>query len=261
MATAIFRKTVLLTLIYLIASFLLVNAQQNPQAQFDDATDQLETGNYVEALEHYHNLESQNQISGALFLNMGIAYHRVDSLGKAKYYLLKSSRFEKTNERAKQALEFVESQFSRQSATLPQYPWDAATDWLRHNIGATNLLIAAIILLNLGVFIFISHWFFNWYPKYLRVSGLTILGCSLLLFAASFYTDYVSDRYSKAVMVSEKVPVLEQPQNESSLVSQAFEGYTFRVDHYESESQPGWSYVRMSNGLYGWIPNSEILIL
>lgn len=260
MATAFFRKKILLTFIYVVTALSLADAQ-NPQAQFDRANEQLESGNYSDALARYHNMVYQNNISGALFLNMGIAYHRVDSLGKAKYYLLKSSRFEETNQRARQALEFVESQFSRQSAMLPQYPWNAATDWLRHNIGASNILIAGIILLNMGMLIFISHWFFNWYPKFLRISGLTILVCSLLIMVASFYTDYVNDRYSKAVMVSEKVPVLEQPQKKSSLVSQAFEGYTFTIDHHQSESQAGWAYVRMSNGLYGWIPNSEILIL
>ena len=245
---------------FLLGAIGISNAQ-TPQAQFDNANEALQSDNYSEALSEYQALESQNNISGALFLNMGIAYHRIDSLGKSKYYLLKASRFEETEERANQALEFVESQFSRQSAVLPKFPWDVATDWLRQNIGADNILLAGILLLNIGMFVFVSRWFFDWYPNYLRVSGLSVLILSLLLISCSFYTDYVDNRYSKAVMVTQKVPVLEQPKSESTLVSQAFEGYTFTVDHYRSQSQPGWSYVRMSNGLYGWIPNSEILIL
>jgi len=238
-----------------------ISHAQTPQAQFDNANEALQSGNYSEALSGYKTLESQNDISGALFLNMGIAYHRIDSLGKSKYYLLKASRFEETNERASQALKFVESQFSRQSAVLPKFPWDVATDWLRQNIGAHNILLAGILLLNIGMLVFVSRWFFDWYPNYLRISGLSILTLSLLLITCSFYTDYVDNRYSKAVMVTEKVPVLEQPKNKSTLVSQAFEGYTFTIDHYRSKSHPGWAYVRMSNGQYGWIPNSEILIL
>lgn len=234
---------------------------QSPQATFDNANDKLKSGNYQQAISLYKNLESQHTVSGALFLNLGICYQRVDSLGKAKYYFLKASHFEETQDQAKQALDYVEGQFSRQSAILPKLPWDIATDWLRNNIGATNLLIIGVILLNIGILIFILRWFVGWNPKYLKMGGLIVIGVAVLVMGTSFYTRYVSTRYSTAVMVKEKVPVVEKPKKDSSLVSQAFEGYTFTVDKYKSRKHPGWSYVRMSNGLYGWIPNDQIMIL
>jgi len=254
------RKTILLLIIF-VGFSALSHAQQSPQAIFDNANEKLEAGNYQQAISLYKNLEADNTVSGALYLNLGISYQRIDSLGKAKYYFMKASNFEETSDKAEQALKFVESQFSRQSAVLPKLPWDVATAWLQDNIGAENLLIAGIILFNIGVLIFVAHWFLSWHPRYLRLSGLIVIGLSTLIIVSSFYTRYVSERYSKAVMVTQKVPVLEKPQEEASLISQAFEGYTFTVDHYRSRSKPGWSYVRMSNGLYGWIPNSEILIL
>lgn len=260
MASALRRNMILLLFLFgtVVGS---LEARQNPQAQFDRANAALNSGNYAEALSRYKKLVSQNHHSGALFLNMGIAYHHTDSLGKSKYYLLKATRFEETEKRAREALGFVDSRFSRQSAVLPQFPWDVATDWLRYNIGAENLLLGGILLLNIGILLFVSHWFFNWYPAYLRISGLSIIIVSLLLISCSFYTDYIANRYSKAVMVTEKVEIVEQPSRDAALVNQAFEGYTLTVDHHRSNSHPGWSYVRMRNGLYGWIPNSEILIL
>jgi tetratricopeptide (TPR) repeat protein len=254
------RKTALLLIVSFCCS-VVSYAQQSPQAVFDQANEELQSGNCRQAVSLYQDLESQNNISGALFLNLGICYQRMDSLGKAKYYFLKASKFEETRNKADEALEFVESQFSRQSTVLPKLPWDIATNWLQQNIGAENLLIVGIILLNIGVLIFVAHWFLNWYSKYLRISGFVIIGLSIFIIVTSFYTHYVNDRYSAAVMVTQKVPVLEKPQQEASLVSQAYEGYTFTVDHYRSETQPDWLYVRMSNGLYGWIPDSEILIL
>lgn len=255
-----FKKTALLIFISFWC-FVGSYAQQSPQAVFDQANEELEAANYQQAVSLYQEIEDQNNISGALFLNLGICYQRMDSLGTAKYYFLKASQFEETGDKAEEALEYVESQFSRQSAVLPKLPWDVATNWLQQNIGAVNLLISGIVLLNIGVLLFVAHWFLNWYPKYLRISGLVVIGLSAFIIITSFYTYYVSDRYSKAVMVTQKMPVLEQPQQDASLVSQAYEGYTFTVDHYRSESQPDWAYVRMSNGLYGWIPDSEILIL
>lgn len=263
MAFAFRKPTLLLSAAFLFVIGALSNsyAQQNPQAVFDQGNEQLENGNYRKALSIYHRLESQNTVSGALFLNMGVSYQRLDSLGKAKYYFMKASHFEETEEKATQAIESVNQQFSRQSAVLPKLPWDVATEWMQEHVGAQNLLLIAIILLNLGVIVFVVHWFLEFYPQYMRIGGLILCGAALLIMAAGFYTRYVSNRYHKAVMVTEKASVLEQPQQDASLVSQAFEGYTFTVDSYQSESRQGWSYVRMSNGLYGWIPSSDILIL
>ncbi|WP_441000872.1 hypothetical protein [Fodinibius sp. SL11] len=236
-------------------------AQQNAQALFDDANEMLQKGNYQQAISLYHNLQEQNTVSGALFLNLGISYQRIDSLGKAKYYFLKASQFEETEQQAREALQFVESQFSRQSAVLPKLPWDVATDWLQEHVGAKNILLLGIIFLNVGVLLFIAHWFGQAYPKVLRIGGLSFIGAALLIIATSFYTQYVSKRYSKAVMVTERISVLEKPTEDAPIVSRAYEGYAFTVDHRRSKSQQEWTYVRMSNGLYGWIPNSEILIL
>lgn len=257
-----YRFTTIFLLLFLFGGLASHSfAQQNAQALFDDANEMLQENNYQKALSLYQNLEDQNTVSGALFLNMGISYQRIDSLGKAKYYFLRASQFEETEQQAQKALKFVESQFSRQSAVLPKLPWDIATDWLQEQIGAINILLIGIITLNIGVLIFIAHWFLQVYPKVLRIGGLILIGAALLIIATSFYTQYISERYSKAVMVTQKVPVFEDPTEEAPIVSQAYEGYTFTVDHRQSNSQQGWSHVRLSNGLYGWIPNSDILIL
>lgn len=253
--------TLLLIFVSCLGWITTSHAQQGAQATFDDANDYLDSGDYRQAISLYKDLELKNTVSGALFLNMGISYQRMDSLGVAKYYFMKSAKFEETEERAGQALEYIESQFSRQSATLPKLPWDVATEWMKENVGDKTLLFIGILLLNMGVLIFVAHWFLQEYPKILRISGLSTIALSIIVIAASFYTQYIDNRYSQAVMVTDQISVLEQPSEEAAVVSRAYEGYTFTVDHYQSDDQPEWSYVRMSNGLYGWIPNSEILIL
>lgn len=256
----IFKQSIIFAFIF-SACAALSFGQENPQTVFDRANEELEAGDYNQAISLYKQLERQNTVSGALFLNLGLSYQRIDSLGKAKYYLLKASRIDETSERAEKALEYVESQFSRQSAVLPQLPWDRATNWLQHQIGASTLLGIGIILLNLGILIYIAGWFVNKFANYFNTGGLLIIGLSVIVIATSFYTHYVAERYSTAVMVAEKNPVREQPVDESSLISQAYEGYAFTVDHYRSASHSNWSYVRMSNGLYGWIPNNNIKVL
>lgn len=241
---------------------LLAQTDEGVQVQFDRANEALEQGDLQQALTIYHFLEQESRISGALFLNMGITYARFDSLGKAKYYLLKASRFDEIEQQAVRNLDFIEDQFSRTPATLPQLPWEKAVDWLRLNIGALNLLLWGILFLNAGAFLFVSSWFIlTRFNRWINISGRSLATAGVLVILLSFYVDYVDNRYSEAVMVNSQTSVMEQASADAPVVSQAYEGYSFVIDHYKSNGRLGWSYVRMGNGQYGWIPNEDILIL
>lgn len=236
-------------------------AQSTPQSRFDEANSLLLDGEYREALRRYRVLENGRHVSGALYLNMGIACSNLDSLGKAKYYFMKAKGYGETRDRARSALQYVESRFSRQSAVLPKLPWQRAVEWLQENIGARTLLGGGLLLLNLGALLFVIHWFRPRWRRLLRGGGITLLTAGLLLIALSFYARHIDRRYSPAVMVRQEANVREQPGAEAPVVSQAYEGYTFTVDHRKSDELPGWYYIRMSNGLYGWIPSEHLMVL
>jgi hypothetical protein len=55
--------------------------------------------------------------------------------------------------------------------------------------------------------------------------------------------------------------VLELPDDESPLVSIAYEGYDLTVDQWESKEEDGWIYVRLGNGQYGWTKPEGIKVL
>lgn len=255
------KKIVLLATVLTIGSTGAIAQQQNPQVIFNHANQLLQQGDIHQALATYKTLEEQNEVSGALYINMGLSYIRVDSMGKAKYYFLKAGQFKETKQQADQALEYVESRFSRQSAVLPTLPWQQAINWLNDNIGATILLACGILLLNVSVFLFIAPWFVSRTFSYASKIALTLAITGGMIIALSFYIDYRSHRYHKAVMVTEEASVTEQPEPSATIVNEAFEGYTFTVDQTKSRKQQGWSYIRMSNGQYGWIPTKEIMIL
>lgn len=84
------KKIILLLFPLLFAASLRTEAQQsNPQGIFRKANKQYKQGHIRKALSTYHQLVQQNRTSGALFMNMGLSYIRLDSLGKAEYYFLK----------------------------------------------------------------------------------------------------------------------------------------------------------------------------
>lgn len=252
-------------LISLLLAFVVPGAtlaqQENPQRYFDQANEQLQEGNIRQALATYRQLENQNHVSGALFINMGLSYTQLDSMGKAKYYFLKARRFDETRDRAGAGLEYVESRFSHQSAVLPELPWQTALNWLSNEFGSAFLLAIGLILFNLGILLFISTWFTRYSSRWWTRSAIATAGVGTVIILLSFFTNYRQQRYSKAVMITREASVREQPGPDAALVNEAFEGYTFIVDKKKSDGQRNWSYIRMSNGLYGWIPTKEIMIL
>jgi len=260
----IVSSKVLLTVLVLVCAVTIstnLMAQDNAQVLFDKGNSELEDGNFSNALKEYRQINTGEFQSGALFLNMGIAYVNMDSLGLAKYYFMKAGEFDATQQRAEKALEYINKQFSRQSAVLPKLPWQQVFDWLNKNLGATVVLFIGLTLLNVGIMVFIFRWFVHLYPKFLKKAGRSVAITGLLVIGLSFYLSYLDKRYVPGVMVHEVTTIRERPDAESAAVSQAYEGYDFTVDMKKSKTAEEWVYVRMSNGQYGWIDNDEIRIL
>jgi tetratricopeptide (TPR) repeat protein len=255
------KRSLLLFVCLIFGLYGYAQESQKPQLVFDEANEQLQDGDIQGALEQYHRLKTNNQLSGALFLNMGLSYIRADSMGKAKYYFLKAGEFEETQSRAQNGLDYVENRFSHQSAVLPTLPWEKALNWMNDQIGAAILLAIGLLLFNLGIFLYIISWFSIRSLSLLSTAGVTVVTAGVLVVLLSFYTDYREERYRQAVMITEETAVRDQPAPDAGTVSRAFEGYTFTVDRQKSSAETGWSYVRLSNGQYGWIPASEIMTL
>lgn len=246
---------------FCIAGTAPVSGADTVQSKFDEANQKLQEGYYEEALQTYKTIERNDKVSGPLFLNMGITYTRLDSLGNAKYYFLKARSFSSTRDQAKQGLKYVNEQFSNQSAVLPKLPWDRAIDWLSDRLGATGVFAIGLFLLLLAVSALIYAWFFRLFsrPAHLTYRILSVLGVLAVLL--SLYMNYVDYRYDRAVMTTEETIVKQQPEPEGPTISKAYEGYTFTVDHRKSNTVEQWYYVRMPNGMHGWIQKNNIKIL
>lgn len=253
-----------LSIIILLVTFghlQSVAAQNSPQLLFDEANEALEQGDYRSALKSYYEIEKSGHETGALYLNMAIAAVQVDSLGLAKYYFKKAEKFSDVAPNAHEALEYVNSQFSRQSAMLPKLPWDKAVDILKVTPGTFTIFIIGFIFLVATLLLIISRWFnILIFPKHTNIV-ITIGLLSVLTIALSFYVDYVDERYSEAVLIIRQADVMERANPEASLISKAYEGYEVTVDFKKSESNTEWYYIRLGNGQYGWIKKEGVKII
>ncbi len=244
-------RVLILLLIFFSSSDLF--ARQNAQIMFDQANTMLEENDFIGALYAYKDIEQTGEVSGPLYLNMGIASMEIDSLGLAKYYFIKAQDFNVTETQANEALEFISSQFSRQSAMLPKLPWDRAVDSLKKGIGATGIFFIGFLMISVSVIVIIFNWFNPIQIPRKATIIATATSLSILTVILAFYVDYIDQRYQDGIIVSKEIPVTTQPTESADLVSIAYEGYTITIDAFTSENAEGWYYIRLGNGQYGWI--------
>ena len=251
----------MLALIIFVVTSGTVVAQSLPQLKFDAANDLLENGDYRKALKEYRQIEQSEMVSGSLYLNMGIAAVQIDSMGLAKFYFLQAQEFEATKESADRALDFVNSQFSRQSAKLPKLPWDRAVDQFKKTPGTFGLFLIGYSVFCLALVLIIARWF-NLFsiPKEKNVI-ISVFVISALVITLAYYVDYVDQRYDEAVLITEEASVSTAPEENAELVSIAYEGYDLTIDRKKSTPRENWYYIRLGNGQFGWIKAKGIKIL
>lgn len=248
-------------LILLFLSLFYCSSLFAQQGTFDEANTLFENGELNEAMALYRSIENEGQVSGALFLNMGITAVQLDSLGLAKYYFLKAHDFETTTQQANEALTFVSSQFSRQSAILPKLPWDRAVDWINDEVTAFGLFLIGFLITIAGLTLLYLGWLEKISLRKTFPYLITLIITGSVVSGFAFYADYVNQRYDEAILISNSQRVLQQPESESTLVSIAYEGYDLTIDQWESTKHDNWLYVRLGNGQFGWVRNEGIKIL
>lgn len=240
---------------------IAVPALAAQQSRFDSANALLQENEYTEAIHLYHSIAEEGYESGALWLNLGIAYSQIDSLGVAKFYLLKAKQFRETSRLAEDALFYVNERFTRRSAVLPPLPWNQFIEYLSATFGLNAIAITALILFYIGVGFLIWSWFRVDLKQFLRNGSYISFGLMTLLFLFSWIIYYQDNRFSTAVMIDRQSVVYEQPNESSSVITTAFEGYTMRVDSKSGADYPQWEYVRLENGMFGWVKKDGLKIL
>lgn len=229
------------------------------QLQFDQGNQRLKEQDYVGAIQHYKQIDPKNWQSGALWLNLGLAYTQLDSLGKAKAYFLNAQKFDATKSDALKSLEYVTKKLPQKAASLPKLPWDYVLEWTIE-IGSTTWSWVTLSFTYITLILFVLYLFYKRESKWLLRLFVSAFVLAFAFGSAAIYTDYVHFRYGDAVLVAEQSNLNKVASPDAELVSLAFEGYEFNVDFLKSDGNPDWIYVRMSNGVYGWIKRNDVVI-
>lgn len=227
----------------------------NPQAEFNRGNFLFEQQNYIDALEVYRGIVESGFESGPLFLNMGMSYAYMDSLGLAVFYFTKAHGFRQTRQQAETALSFVEAQLSQRQTIIPELATFQLNRYLFFELGHFTPLLIALILLNLAVLFWVSIWFLKKHGFFLKGLALTFFLASIISFTTGFFILINEDGIEHGIFFENGHAIYSTPDLDTEPIFLIFQGYTFFRDTEKSPEGSGWSYIVMSNGIEGWVRN------
>ena len=218
--------------------------------QFDAGNQAFAAGDYRGAVAAYEQVLDAGYTSGALYLNLGNAYFRLDEIGQAIRYYEKARRFIPDDPRLRHNLTIARARTTDSFSQIPPPFWRPWWNRLLIHIGALPFFIAAVLLLTVGAGVIAYRIRTGRRTPWLRrTRALAFLLGGLLLVVA--FAASLSNRLDQRAVVIEPVATLrEEPQPNAVEALTLHEGTVFDV----LDRQEGWVEARLPNGVTGWLP-------
>lgn len=272
-----------------IATETIAAERHEPGEAFHRALYHMSENNHAQALAYFYHIEQQNHLSGPLYYNMGLSHLALGATGHAAVAFHRSARFRDTREQAQLGLDYIEYRHEQQGTWIPYLPRLALVDRLMFHVCYFCWGVAALVLLNAGALLLAFIWLTGHYPR-MRHSGalLALSGLGLLVLTGAL--TLASRGYTRAVIVHDQVELLAEPGSTmpkparpmpptdslpgdhtdepvqdstfptpGALIDLAYEAYTVTLYQRISRRHPGWVYIRLRNGLGGWVPEHTVV--
>jgi hypothetical protein len=233
---------------------LLLLLQAGPDTRFRMATEALTAQDPVTASRELGALEREGYANGPLFVNLGIAYTQMDSLGLAKYYFTKASRYADVAEQSKTGLAFVNGQLLRRASGLPVLSLNQMLNRILWAYPARTVLLVPLVLLNLGIALLIWHWFVP--AEWKAALSWACLVVSVIAFIVVASATAYRTQYGLGVVIQREGTLREEPSATAEAVLPVYEGYDVRI--HRDATVDGWTKVTLINGSTGWLPSRGV---
>ncbi|MEX1211868.1 MAG: hypothetical protein WEA36_03405 [Balneolaceae bacterium] len=244
--------------ILLLVSFSLSEGVWAQQALFDEATHEFQSGDLERARTLFLQLETEGHHAPELFWNQAMVALETDSVGLAKYYLLRASRYDNWKDRSDRALTQVEEMLSRRSSTLPPLPWTRLLLQLREQPGADLLLWSSILLFHLWVIAWMMFQFKGWDTQPARIGFYTFFAGAFMLLLFSTAIEWRETTTVTGIQVGDQTPVYHRPDTTSAVMANLYEGYRVTFPERSPASDTPFLYVRLETGRTGWVYPQQI---
>ena len=249
------KRVILYTLLLLLSVTAARAAESDSQEHWDKGNNAYAEGNYAEAIKEYQTIVDGGEFSFELYYNLGNAYYKADSIGKAILYYNKALRVEPLQEDALHNLALAEKKTEDRVVEESEFFLASWARSLRNALSCTtwsilSIVMFALILLFVLIFLLASN-------IALRKTGFYCGLCAVLLFVATL-SFAISSRnnmltHDEAIVLSSAISVKSSPDRSATELFVLHEGAKVRVVSENDE----WSEV-VADGKKGWLLKSDI---
>ena len=207
---------------------------------------------YGKAVEVYEQLLAAGYRSADLEYNLGNAWQRQGSIGRAILHYERALLLEAGHSEAAKNIEFLRSKNKGEMEALP--PFFLATWWksARMALGATSMGLLAIVLWWAG---FGSLAFWRLRKKSWGFwTGLGLLVVSLLPISLALSRTAFEKNSGQAILIQKTAILRSAPNDGSQEVQTIPEG----IKLVQLTQVEGWWQVRLQNGEVGWLPEQAL---
>jgi len=234
----------------------MLAASPEVERNMQRANEAYQSGNFAEAMRQYLALVEQGYRSEALYYNLGNAYYRLDSVGKAVLYYERALLLDPGDQDITHNLEVIRDQLPDEIDPLPVF---FLTAWWRRvslSMSETSWSALSLVCLWLGIGGF-SLWLLGSQRKLKKVgfaAGIVLLLLSGLFFAFANSRAQLEDDSNRAVILAAEVALHSAPDQASEALLELHEGATLRL----LDQIGDWYKVEMLDGNQGWLPKSSV---
>lgn len=243
-------------LVLLVALSSQLGMAKDIDSLFMDANKLYQQESYSQALTKYHQIEAENEVSAALYFNMGNCYYKTNQIAPSIYYFEKALVLSPNNEDVLHNLAFANRMVLDNIEPLPKNLGEKFMDaivlkmtyesWAKISVGLAFVFALLFLLYHFSYSTARKRFFFV-------SSGIVVILVTTCLFMAFRNHRYVSMN-QEAIIFSEEVEVKSAPTNSSEVYFELHEGTKVKI----LEQLDNWRKIKIVDGKIGWIDANSI---
>ncbi len=244
-------------LILLFGVSLMQLFASNAETLFAEGNEAYKAKDYNKAIEHYDRLVSEGYKSADLEYNLGNAWYRQGSIGRAILHYERALILDNKHEATAKNLVFVRSKVNTEIEPLPDFfltKWWASA---RMALGTTSMGSVAVLLwwAGFGALAISLLSKSKKQKKWGLLGGFSLLLISVLPFALAFSRSAYERNTKQAILVQKTAILRSAPEDASQEVMTIPEGTKL----HQLTRQEGWWQVSLENGEMGWLPEQAMV--
>lgn len=255
MKREIMKKTI--ALIFCTISLIVKLLAGDAERLFAEGTSAYQQKDYQKAIEIFENLLESGYHSADLEYNLGNAWFRQDSPGRAILHYERALILNPKHAEAAKNLAFVRTKINDETVPLPRF---FLADWwvsARKALSTTSFGVTALVIWWVGFAVLGFFWLLGktrQQKKWGLLLGIGLLFLSLLPFGLALSRSSFEKNSRQAILIQKTAIIRSGPADNSQEVQTISEGVKFeQLEHLD-----GWWQVRLENGEVGWLPEQAM---